>query len=84
MTQEEKEKREENRWLKSIQNKFMKLISDLRWDSISLTETEMSIVAFVMNAKTADDLPVLINERLVDHIIEKVKNQFKNFNTKGL
>ena len=84
MTQEEKEKREEYRWLKSIQNKFGKLISDLRWDSITLTETEMSVVTFVMNAKTVDDLPLLINERLVDHIIEKVKTQFKKLNTKGL
>ena len=84
MTQEEKEKREENRWLKSIQNKFKKLISDLRWDSITLTDTEISIVTLVMNARTIEDLPLLINERLIEHIIEKVKNQFKNFNTKGL
>lgn len=84
MTQEEKEKREKNRWLKSIQNKFKKLISDLRWDLVSLTDTEISVVTFVMNANTVDDLPLLINERLLEHIIKKVKNQFKNFNTKGL
>ena len=84
MTQEEKEKREENRWLKSIQNKFKKLISDVRWDSLNLTDTEISVVTFVMNANTVDDLPLLINERLIEHIIEKVKTQFKKFNTKGL
>ncbi len=84
MTQEENEKKEEERWLKSIQNKFKKFISDLRWDSLSLTDTEMSIVTFVMNAKSVDELPILINELLIDHIFEKIKNQFKNLNTKGL
>lgn len=84
MTQEEKDKREEERWLKSIKNKFKKFISDLRWDLLNLTETEMSIVTFVMNAKSVGDLPVLVDERLIDHIIEKIKKQFKNFNTKGL
>ena len=84
MTQEEKDKQEENRWLKSTQKKFKKLISDLRWDSLNLTETEMSIVTFVMNAKAAEDLPVLINERLIEYVFEKIKKQFKNFNTKGL
>ncbi len=84
MTQEEKEKQEEERWLKSIKNKFKKFISDLRWDLLNLTETEISIVTFVMNAKSVGDLPVLVDERLIDHIIEKIKRQFKNFNTKGL
>lgn len=84
MEKEEREKKGENKWLKSVQNKFKKLISDLRWDSITLTGTEMAIVTFIMNAKTANDLPVLINERIVDHILEKVKTQFKHFNTKGL
>ena len=81
MTQEDKE---EERWLKAIQKKFKKLISDLRWDSLKLTDTEMSIITFVMNAETVKDLPVLVDERLTDHIFEKIKNQFKNFNTKGL
>lgn len=84
MTQEEKEKKEENRWFESVQNKFKKLIADLRWDSLSLTETEMSIITFIMNAKSADELPILINERLTDGIIEKIKNQFKKLSVKGL
>ena len=84
MTQEERDKKEENRWLKTIQNKFMKLISDPRWDSVDLTNTELSIVTLIMRAKTANDLPVLVNERIVDHIMEKVRHQFKNFNIKGL
>lgn len=79
-----KEILEEERWLKTIQKQFQKLIADLRWDSITLTDTEMSIVTYVMNAKNVCDLPVLVNERLIDYIMEKVKNQFKNFKTKGL
>lgn len=84
MTEEEKERREENRWLKSIQNKFKKLISDLRWDSLKLTDTELSVITFVMNAKNSNDLPILVNERLVDYILDKIKKQLKNYNTKGL
>lgn len=79
-----KEIREEERWFKSIQKQFQKLIADLRWDSVILTDTELSIVTCVMNAKNVGDLPILVNERLIDYIIEKVKNQFKNFKIKGL
>ena len=83
MTQEEIEKREEERWLKSVQNKLKKLISDLRWDSINLTETEMNVVTYIMNAQKVNELPLLVDERLTDFIFEKIKKQFKNFN-KGL
>lgn len=43
-----------------------------------MTGTGVDIVMLIMNAKTVVELPLLINERIVDHIIEKVKNQFKN------
>lgn len=81
MTQEEKE---EQRWLKSNQRKFMKLISDCRWDCVELTDTEYLVVQYVMNAKTPNDLPILVDERLVNHILEKVKNQFSQMKTKGI
>ena len=81
MTEEEKE---ELNWLKSIQKKFKKLIADCRWDCVELTETEYLIVKYVMNAKTPYDLPILVDERLVNHVIEKVKNKFSKINTKGL
>lgn len=84
MTEEEKYQKEELCWLKSIQKKFMKYISNPNWDNLTLTETEINIVTFIMNAKTPNELPLLVNERLVDHILEKIKNQLKNTQTKGL
>ena len=78
------EEKEEQKWLNSIQKKFKKLISDLRWDCVKLTETEYLIVEYVMNAKTPNDLPVLVDERLVNHVMEKVKIQFLKMRTKGL
>ena len=84
MTQEEKDRNEEQKWLNSVKKKFMKYISNLNWDNIKLTDTELTIVTFIMNAKTPDDLPILVNERIVDHILEKVKNQLNNLKTKGI
>ena len=81
MTAEEKEELD---WLNSIQKKFKKLISDCRWDCVELTETEYLVVKYVMNAKTPNDLPILVDERLVNYIMEKVKNKFAKINTKGL
>ena len=83
MTEEEKYQ-EEQCWLKYIQKKFMKYISNPNWDNLTLTETEINIVTFIMNAKTPNELPLLVDERLVDHILEKIKNQLKNIQTKGL
>lgn len=81
---QDKELAEENKWLKSVQNKFKKLISDLRWDMLFLTDTEIMILTFIMNSKSINDLPILIDERLIECIIEKIKKQFKEINTKGL
>ena len=78
------EEKEEQQWLNSIQRKFKKLISDLRWDCVDLTETEYLIVKYVMNAKTPNDLPILVDERLINHVITKVKTQFSKLRTKGL
>ena len=84
MTEEEREKREENRWLKSVQNKFKKLISDLRWDSLELSDTEYMVVTYIMNAKDSNDLPVLVDERLVDFVLENVRTKMKSIKAKGL
>lgn len=81
MTQEEKE---EQLWLNSIQKKFFKYISNPNWDNLKLTETEVSVITFITNAKTPNDLPILVDERLVDYILNKIKNQLKNIQTKGL
>lgn len=86
MTEQEKTEthKEEQKWLLSIQKQFKRFIGDLRWDSVSLTDTELDIVSLIMKTKDVDDLPILINERIVDHIIEKIQKQFKNIKlTKG-
>lgn len=84
MTEEEKEKKEEQRWLNSVKKKFMRYISNINWDNIKLTDTEISIVTFVMNAETPDDLPILVNERIVTHVLDKVRNQLNSLKTKGI
>ena len=84
MTEEEKEKKEEQRWLNSVKKKFMLYISNINWDNIKLTDTEISIVTFVMNAETPDDLPILVNERIVDYVLDKVRNQLNSLKTKGI
>lgn len=81
LTEEEKE---EQKWLKSIQKQLQKYISSWKWDCIELDDTDYSLINTIMNAKTPKDLPVLLNERLVDYILNKIKNKFSNINVKGL
>lgn len=84
MTDEKtKTHKEEQKWLMSIQKKFKKFISNPKWDSLSLTNTEWDIVMRIMNTNDVEDLPILINERIVDHILTKISNQFKNIRTRS-
>ena len=76
-------RKEEQKWLMSIQKKFKKFISNPKWDSLSLTNTEWDIVMRIMNTNEVEDLPILINERIVDHILTKISNQFKNMITRS-
>ena len=79
MTQED---REEQLWFKSIQNKLKRRIANPRWDSLSLTTTEWDIIMFIAKAKSVNDLPLLINERITDNLLNKIDNQFKQMKGK--
>lgn len=76
MTEEEKQLKEDEKWLKSVQKKFMKLISNLKWDCIELSNLQYDIISHIMNCKSVKKLSPSINERVVDQILETIKNKF--------
>ena len=69
--------KEEQRWLRSIQNKLRKYISSWKWDCILLTSTQYQIVSTIMSVKNVNQLPLLINERIVDDILKQIELKFK-------
>lgn len=69
--------KEEQRWLKSVQKKLKKYISHWKWDCIILTTTQYEIIAQINSVTDVKDLPMLVNERLVDYIIEQIEAKFK-------
>lgn len=74
---EENINKEEQRWLRSIQNKLRKYISSWKWDCILLTSTQYQIVSTIMSVKNVNQLPLLINERIVDDILKQIELKFK-------
>lgn len=82
MTQQEK--REEEIWFKRIQSKLKRRIADPKWDSLSLTTVEWDTIFFITKANCVKDLPLLINERMVDSLFQKIDNQFKQMKIKGI
>ena len=81
MTTEEKE---EDSWFKSVQNKLRKRITNPMWDSLNLTKIEWDSVIFLAKAKTVNDLPVLLNERMVENLLKKIDIQFKQMKGKEI
>ena len=81
---EEKEYKEEQRWFKNVQNKLRRRINNPKWDSLSLTKIEWDTVLFIMKAKDVNELPVLLNERITDSLIEKIDYQFKQMKGKEI
>ena len=75
LTEEEKLQKEEQKWLEKTQSKFQKLISSPYWDSISLTELQMSIIKHIMNTKNVKMLSPSIDERIVDHVIDSLNKK---------
>jgi len=84
MTQEEKDKKEEQLWFKKLQSKLKKRIANPKWDNLSLTKVEWDTVLFIMRATTVDELPLLINERMTDSLLNKIDNQFKQMKGKEI
>ena len=75
---------EEQLWFKNIKKKLLRRISNPKWDSLNLTKLEWDSVIFIAKAKTVNDLPILLNERIVDDLIKKIDNQFKQMKGKEI
>ena len=76
---------EEQKWLKNVQNKLKKYISNPKWDCIVLPSSQYDIISQIMKVQNVEDLPVLINEKITDFILENIKTKFKEINlSKGI
>ena len=84
MLAQEKIHNEEQRWLIAVQNKLKKYISHWKWDCIMLTSSQYDIISQINSVNDVNELPMLINERVVGHILEQIEIKFKQVNTKGL
>lgn len=70
-----KEQQEEVKWFKSVKTKLQKYISSPYWDDINLSSDYIGIITTIMNTKNVKDLPLLINERLTDTILDQIKTK---------
>lgn len=78
------EEKEEERWFKNIKKKLQKRISNPKWDSLSLTKIEWDSVIFIAQAKNVKELPVLLNERMVENLLNKIDLQFNQMRGKEI
>ena len=76
------EEKEEKLWFKNVKIKLQRRIANPKWDSLNLTKLEWDSVIFIAKAKTVNDLPLLLNERIVDGLFNKIDNQFKQMKGK--
>ena len=82
MTEEEKDKQEEQCWFINVQKKLRKRIANPKWDSLNLTSAEWDTVIFIAKATNVNELPLLINERITDRLLKKIDTQFKQMKGK--
>lgn len=76
---------EEQKWLESVKKKLKNYISSPKWDCIILPSSQYEIISQIMETKNVADLPILINERITDFILENIKTKFKEINlSKGI
>lgn len=78
------EEKEEQLWFKSVKNKLQRRISNPKWDSLNLTKIEWDSIIFIVQAKTVNDLPILLNERMTENILKKIDLQFKQMKGKEI
>ena len=72
----EKEFAEDQKWLRSVQNKFKRLISSEKWDCIELSILKLDIVTHIMNCKSVKELSPSINDRIVDQLLSSIRDKF--------
>ena len=69
--------KQEELWLKQVQNKLAKLISNPKWDCIELSNLQLDLVSHIMKAESVKTLSPSINERVTDMLIDTIKEKFK-------
>ena len=78
------EDKEEQLWFKRIKSKLQKRIANPNWDNLQLTTIEWDSIMFITKANTVNELPLLLNERLVDNLLNKIDKQFKQMKGKEI
>lgn len=78
------EEKEEQQWFTNLKRKLQRRIANPKWDSLSLTKIEWDTILFITKAKNVNELPVLINERVTDNLLNKIDNQFKQMKGKTI
>ena len=68
---------QDDKWLKKVQNKLKRYISNPMWDCIELSDLNYSIIMHIMNANKAKDLPYVINESLVNNLLKTIDDKFR-------
>ena len=76
--------KEEKLWFNNVKMKLARRIAKPEWDSLKLTNIEWDTVIFISKAKTINELPILINERMVDNLLTKIDFQFKQMKGKEI
>ena len=77
LTEQQKQHKEEQRWLESVQKKLAKYISSPYWDDIHLPNSLYDVLVQIMNTKNVNTLSMSINERVVEHLMATITKQLK-------
>ena len=81
-TEAEKQLKEEQKWLESVQNKLKKYICGPYWDDVCLSNVEYDIIKHIMNTQSVKTLSPSINERITDMIFDNIKKQINKLSQK--
>ena len=77
MTDLDKTHKDEQRWLLGVQKRLKKYISHWKWDCILLSSTQYDIISKIMSVNDVNELPMMINERIVTQLFEQIDFKFK-------
>ena len=78
------EEKEEQLWFKNVKAKLQRRIANSKWDSLHLSNMEWDTIMFIVKSKNVNELPLLLNERIIDNLFKKIDTQFKQMKGKEL
>lgn len=64
---------ENEKYLKNLRKQQLRIVLHPKYGSINISEAELSILTIIGNAETYNDLPNFPIEKILDHIMEKLK-----------